>query len=185
MPVKDIVDGFVESASQLYQPINYRANALAQMEVLRRATAYRNRQYVVPRNTVLVRAFNQVEQALSLQPGCYVWGLTFTIFTPEIDPGTLYVQITDACTEVPFFSDYALASCLAATAASSTNRTVRNPVLLSQPRLVAEPGKLDVEIYNSNAVDVDCQLVILVAEPAIAPQEMMRYLERQRIQELL
>jgi len=62
---------------------------------------------------------------------------------------------------------------------------VKNPVLLTQPRLIGEPGKVDVELYNSYSSDMQCQLVILVAEPALAPSEMARWFEKQRIEGLL
>jgi len=43
-----ILDGFVLSASMLYLSTNFRASALAQMEVLRRARGYRARHYSYP-----------------------------------------------------------------------------------------------------------------------------------------
>lgn len=190
MLLKDISDGFVLSASQTYQLVNFRAHALAQMEVLRRASAYRCREYVVPKNGQVVPAFSQVELAITVQPGSYVWGLTWCSISNITGDGTdgnhLYVQITDACTETPFFSDYCLASAFQALQPTTTaNQLVHNPALLSQPRLIGEPGKIDVELYNSLSEDMNCQLVVLVAEPAIAPDQMQRYYERQRIQELL
>jgi hypothetical protein len=187
--LKDIVDGFVLSASQIYQMDNYRAHVLAQMEILRRATAYRCREYVVPKNGQTVPAYSQVEQSISVQPGSYLWGLTWTSPFNVTDDGTdglyLYIQITDACTETPFFSDYVLAENFQATAASTANQVVRNPPLLSQPRLIGEPGKIDVELYNSYSSAMNCQLVLLVAEPTIAPDQMQRYYEQQRIRNLL
>jgi len=186
---KDIVDGFVYSASQLYHQVNYRANVLAQMEVLRRASAMRCREYVIPKNGTTVPAYSQIEQSITVQPGSYVWGLTWSSPFNVTDDGTdgnyLYIQVTDACTETPFFSDYILANTFAATPASTANQIVRNPALLAQPRLVGAPGKLDVELYNSYSVDMSCQLVILVAEPAISPDQMQQFYERQRIEEML
>jgi hypothetical protein len=180
MPVKDIVDGFVLSASQTYQLMNYRSNVLAQMEVLRRAAAYRNRQYCVPNQLQQsVAAYSQVEQQISVQPGSYVWGLTFKQLTGEVN--TIHIQLTDACTETPFFSDYAYGDNYKAVAAAAGAEVVHNPVMLGQPRLIGDPGLIDVEVYNNSASAITCQLVVLVAEPAIAPDQMEAYFQKQRI----
>lgn len=185
---KDIVDGFVLSASQLYLPGLYRPAVLSQMDVLRRAAAYRNRQYVVPNQLqTVIAAYSQVEQQVSVQPGTYVWGLTFTAPFDEIADASSYIriQLTDACTETPFFADYMRGPGLEATAAAAGNFVTRNPVLLPQPRLIGNPGLIDVELYNSADVDIDAQLLILVAEPAIPPDAIETYFAQQRIAQMI
>lgn len=192
MPVeakwRDIVDGFMLSASQLYLPINYRAHALAQMEILRRAAAYRCREYTVPNKLqTVIPAFSQVEQQVAVNPGSYVWAISFASLPvgPVDESSFIFIQITDACTEVPFFSDYIRATQYKPTPAATGNSVTRNPPLLSPPRLIGEPGHLDVEIYNTFSSDVTCQVNISVAEPAIPPQQMERYFELRRIREMV
>ena len=175
---KPVVDGFVLSASLLYLPTTYRASALAQMEVLRKAKGYRTRWYVIPEDLEEpVAAYSQMEHQVRVQPGSYVWGVTFSAPFGETGlyaatPGSfITVKITDDCTETSFFSDYAKGSNLEPV----TGTAKRNPMLIT-PRLIGEPGTLSVELYNSANVAIRCQLVILVAEPCVPPESMAQAL---------
>ena len=166
-----VVDGFTYSASQLMLPNSYRASALAQMEVLRRARGYRTRWYIVPEDSDLpIPARSQIEYQVSVQAGSYVWGLSFTApFNEVVDLDSFYVQITDNCTETPFFSDYVRSQQLAP---GSTGNVRRAPVLIT-PRIIGEPAMLNVEVYNSLATETIVQLLILVAEPSVPPGNML------------
>lgn len=174
---RQLVDGFVYSASMLYLPTTYRASALANMEVLRRARGYRTRWYVVPEDLENpVVAFSQLEYQVQCQPGSYVWGVSFSAPFNEINRDTksstfIRVQVTDNCTETPFFSDYTLGVQLEPVTGSAH----RHPTLI-MPRLVGQPGTLAVELYNSASVDIRCQLALLVAEPCVPPHEMVHQL---------
>lgn len=185
---RDIVDGFTMSASQLLVPSSTRALILGQMDVLRRASAMRPRHYIAPLDSdEPIPAYKQVEYQISVMPGSYVWGLSFA-YDPGDDEVTaddiakVHVQITDVCTETPFFSDYVRAVNFLTAPALATNfyptGTWRAPHLLAQPRLIGDPAKLDVEIYNSSAVDIPCQLVLMVAEPCLPPDQMKILLQR-------
>ncbi len=185
---RDIVDGFAMSASQLLVPTSTRALILGQMDVLRRASAMRPRHYIAPLDSdEPVPAFKQVEYQISVMPGSYVWGLSFSYIpgddeVTEDDIVKVHVQITDVCTETPFFSDYVRAinflTAPSLVTAFYPTGTFRAPHLLSQPRLIGDPAKLDVEIYNSSAVDIQCQLVLMVAEPCLSPDQMKQLLQR-------
>jgi hypothetical protein len=171
---KPVVDGFVNSASLLYLPTTYRASALAQMEVLRKAKGYRTRWYLVPEDLEEpVRAFSQLEYQVRLQPGSYVWGLTFSAPFDEtgiyaaVPASFITLRITDDCTETSFFSDYVKGLNLQPVPGTAH----RHPFLIT-PRLIGEPGTLSAEIYNSADVDIRCQLAILVAEPCVPPETM-------------
>jgi hypothetical protein len=184
---KPVVDGFVNSASLLYLPTTYRASALAQMEVLRKAKGYRTRWYLVPEDLEEpVKAFSQLEYQVRLQPGSYVWGLTFSAPFDEtglyaaIPSKFITVRITDDCTETSFFSDYAKGVQLEPVPGTAK----RHPMLIT-PRLVGEPGTLSVEIYNSADVDIRCQLAILVAEPCVPPESMAQALIQSGYAEVL
>ena len=183
-----VVDGFTHSLSMLYLPTVFRASVLAQMELLRRAKGYRVREYCIPDSlNNPIAAFGQVEQQINMLPGSYIWALTFSALTDEDDhfspnttyPAKMYIQLTDACTETPFFSDYAFATHFEALPNNTVSWAQHNPHLLSQPRLIGIPGLVDVEIYNSNAVDVTCQLVVCVAEPSIPPPDMERIMREE------
>lgn len=171
---RPVVDGFLNSASQLYLPTSYRASALVSMEVLRRANGFRTRWFLSPLDIQdPIPAYSQVEQQIGVEAGSYLWGLSFSAPFAEIAGASSYItiQITDSCTEVPLFSDYAKGVQFEPV----TGAAQRNPVLI-MPKLISAPGFLDIEIYNAANVAIRCQLAILVAEPRVPPVSMMRML---------
>lgn len=181
---RDIVDGFTMSASQLLVPTSSRALTLGQLDVLRRASAMRPRHYIAPLSSdEPVSAYSQNEYQISVMPGSYVWGLSAAVYASEIaSANLLHVQITDVCTETPFFSDYVrLISFLTDSSLVPTfypRGTFRAPHLLAQPRLIGDPAKIDVEIYNSSSMNLHPQLVLYVAEPCVPPDQMKILLEK-------
>ena len=52
---------------------------------------------------------------------------------------------------------------------------VRGPSLLTPPRLISEPGKVDVEIYSNAATDVQVQFVAYFAVPIPLPPGMQEF----------
>lgn len=174
-----IVDGFTYSASLLYLPTSFRPSALQQMEVLRRATSYRPRQFCIPETLETpIEAFGQLEYQVRTQPGAYLWGMMFSAPFNETDDELtatyIHVQITDACTETKLMSDYALGSHFT----PATGPSFRNPFLFPQPLLIGEPGLLDVELYNRATVAINCQLVLFIAEPTAPSRNMRDQLKR-------
>lgn len=181
---RDIVDGFTMSASQLLVPTSMRALILGQMDTLRRASAMRPRHYIAPLSTdEPVKAYSQVEYQISVMPGSYVWGLSAAFLESETDFAEfLHCQITDVCTETPFFSDYVRLINFVTDPSLVPNwyptGTFRAPHLLAQPRLIGDPAKIDVEIYNSSGTDLHPQLVLFVAEPCLPPDQMLILLRK-------
>ena len=180
---RQLVDGFLYSASMLYLPTTYRASALANMEVLRKARGYRTRWYLSPEdleNPVL--AYSQLEYQVRCQPGSYVWGVTFSAPFGEVELASSFitVQVTDDCTETPFFSDYTKGVQFEPVTGSSK----RHPTLI-MPRIVGLPGTLTIELYNAAAVDIRCQLALLVAEPCVPPHEMTEALVNAGVVEVM
>ncbi len=175
---KPIVDGFTYSLSRTVAADSYYSQCVAQLELLRRANGYRAKWHTVPDDIgEPVPAFGQLEYQVNVQPGSYLWAYMFAITQDTNAPTDIYVQVTDACTETPMFSDYARGSIFAEnTSGIGTNRP---PCLLSQPYLIGDPGLINVEIYNKAATDTLCQLVLLFAEPELPPEQMKAYL-RQR-----
>lgn len=180
---RQLVDGFLYSASMLYLPTTYRASALANMEVLRRARGYRTRWYLAPEDLENpVPAFSQLEYQVTLQQGSYVWGVSFSAPFAEVEDASnsIFVQVTDVCTETPFFSDYTRGVQLEPVPGPGR----RHPTLI-MPRIVGAPGTLDIELYNSASEDIRCQLAILVAEPCVPPHELRDILVRSGMAEVL
>lgn len=175
---RELVDGFLYSASMLYLPTTYRASALANMEVLRKARGYRTRWYLSPEDLENpVPAYSQLEYQIQCQPGSYVWGVTFSAPFNEVNRDTdsatfITVQVTDDCTETKFFSDYTKGVQFEPVSGSAH----RHPTLI-MPRIVGQPGTLSVELYNSAAVNIRCQLALLLAEPCVPPHEMIQILQ--------
>ncbi len=155
----DVVDSFTYTTTLRLLQTQYRAGVLAQMEVLRRAKSYKARFYTAPDSLVEpVLAFGQVETQIRAVPGTYIWGLSLYAATTT----SLKIQVTDTSTEVPLFSDYIQAALMKPSAAGG-----RVPFLLGQPRLITEPGQVNVEIYNDNDTDNIVQLVLFCAEPVL------------------
>lgn len=152
----NICDSFIYSTTLRLLPTQYRASVLAQMEVLRRSRSYKARYYTCPDTLVEpIAAYGQVETQVRMIPGTYVWGLS--LFRSPTTGGR--VQITDASTEIPLFSDYIRAALLVQASGQ------RAPTLLAQPRLISEPGQVNVEIYNDTGDPLTVQLVLYCAEP--------------------
>lgn len=176
---KPLVDGFLYSASQYYLPTSYRAAALLNMEVLRRAVGFRTRWFLSPVDLQdPIPAYSQNEYQLGIEAGSYIWGMTFSAPFGEIANAASYitVQVTDSCTETPLFSDYTKGAQLQ----PATGPAQHNPVIIA-PRLISAPGFLDIELYNAANVGIRCQLAILVSEPRVPPASMMRMLVDQGI----
>jgi len=177
----DPVDGYTLSLSQLLLPISYRASALAQMEVLRKAKTFQFKAICIPgpdnpspggttnNNAVgLVPAFGQIEEQVQVDPGTYLYGWMFSgALTSTIANTSLFhILVTDACSETPLMSDY-VRSVLYTN--NPGNNIVRGPFLLAQPRLISDPGLINVEIYSGYSVDTYAQLVLFCSAPRAMP----------------
>jgi len=183
MPVDargNIVDGFTLSQSLPLLQVSYRAQAQAQMEVLRKANGYGWAAWTCPSiadptassstSLKVVPAYGQVEEQWTVPPGSYLWGWGFTSPAGEgWETAQFYVLMTDSCTETPLFADYVNLAPFnqAAASGAGTGQSVRGPQLLCQPRLVSDPGKVNVEIYNNAASDALCQFVAFFAVPVV------------------
>lgn len=183
---RQLVDGFLYSGSMLYLPTTYRASALANMEVLRRARGYRTRWYLSPVDLdEPIPAYSQLEYQVQCQPGSYVWGVTFSAPFDDtgeetVDSSFITIQVTDDCTETPFFSDYTKGVQFEPVTGSAH----RHPTLI-MPRIVGQPGTLSVELYNAASVAIKCQLALLVAEPCVPPHEMVQALQEAGVLEVM
>jgi hypothetical protein len=75
--------------------------------------------------------------------------------------------VVDACTGVPLSNDFAFAQAL-----HSNFQSRMLPVMLSQPRLILDPGIVAVEIANRTTTDAVCQLLLMFAEPCKIIEEI-------------
>ena len=180
MRLQPPIDAFIYNPSIRYRPYEYMGLALAGMDVLRRANTYRPRFYTVPDDfNQPIPAYETTEHQVRVTPNSYVWGLLLNQYSLSdwsvIAAANAWVQITDSCNGLTFFSDFprgTLGQTLQNVATDQRNQ--RHPHLLTQPRLVLEPGLLAVEIANDSSVDLRCQLIIFTAEPC------ERYVPEQR-----
>lgn len=167
-------DGFVLNPSIRLWPYNYVAGALAQMDTLRRAATYRPRIYSVPDDySQPLAGYETLEYQIKVAEGSYIWGMMFRQFTAEYaqaDPTRIVIQLSDACTGIPFYSEFSQAQGLAFYNASPLASGIAMPHILTQPRIVLAPGDVNVEMCNVDADPHSCQLLIFTAEPC----EMVR-----------
>ncbi len=171
--LEQIVDAFSYNLNYRDLPYRYSVSTIKQMEVLRRANNYRPREYVVPDPfNVPIPPYLQVEYQLRVTPGSFIWAVLATSFLPEehyapINAGNVLVQITDSCTGVKFFNDFATCSAFQAPqmrAAADTNYGIE-PFILPEMRLIGKPGHVNVELANASGVNQYIQFVLFAAEP--------------------
>ncbi len=97
-----ITDGFLYNTN-LRANMRFLALAINEYEALRRSSAFRSKLWLVPEDSqqAIVPAFDSYEYQVSCAPGSAIWGVRFTC-----PAGTSYsIKITDACTDVPLFSE--------------------------------------------------------------------------------
>ena len=155
----NIIDGFTLNAALLYLPKRFFPSALAQLDPLRRAENYRPRWFCVPDDfNQPIAAYDTLQYQLQVVPGSYLIGMNWTVLDGENTD--LYIQITDSCTEIPLGSDFQNGAAFRPSGAAQLW-----PRILAQPRLILEPGLVNVEIANAQSSSRQCQLLLHFAEP--------------------
>lgn len=172
------VDGFSYNTQLLYLWERYFPNALAELDILRRANNYRPRWFTIPDDIgVPVQPYDTYYQQVEVADGSYLWGYEFcsvSALSPSnaSTPTTasdLCIQITDSCTGIPIFQDFANGN---GCHSDFSSRAV--PILLSKPRLILTPGLVNCEIANRTANQITCQLLLMFAEPCRIIDELFR-----------
>ena len=166
--LKQVVDGFSYNTMLLWQPCRYFPNALAQLDVLRRAVNYRTRWWVIPDDIDQpIQPYDTLYFQCAVSGGSYLWSYGFTTTSATNPSGSpvattasdILVQVVDACSGIPLFQDFVNGG------GAQSNFSARMlPILLSQPRLILEPGLVNVEISNRTANTITCQLLLHFAE---------------------
>lgn len=176
-----IVDGFTYNTQLLYLQERYFPNALAQMDTLRRASNYRPRWYCVPDDIDQpIQPYDTLYYQIEVLANSYLWGYSFASVSAlgptgsptETSASDLLIQVVDSCTGVPLFQDFANA---AGNSSNFTSRAV--PIILSQPRLILNPGLVNCEISNRTPNTITCQLLLHFAEPCRIITEEERQME--------
>lgn len=166
-----IVDAFTYMASKDYRKFhyNFRALALEQMDTLRRARGYRARWYVVPDElNRSLAAYQTYEQQVRVTPGSYLWGWSYAEASlAAVDP-IAHLRITEQATNIALMDDFVVG---ASVGGGNTGAIIDAPFMLTEPRLVLEPGFLNVEMTNPSGTVSFPQLVLYLAEPC----EYMEY----------
>lgn len=167
-----IIDAFTLNPAIRYRPGYYMANALGSLDVLRRANTYRPRWYIIPDDeNSTIPAYQTLEYQLRVTPRSYIWAMIlnrFNLVAPfaQINSDDVWVQITDSCNGIPFFSDFVQGRGFQTLQATLTDqRNAMLPHLFTQPRLILEPGLVAVELANTAAVAIRPQLILFSAEP--------------------
>lgn len=145
-----IIDGFVLKTS-LRPNLTFIALAVKEYEALRRSGNLRCRNWTIPNdpNNQTIPARDAFEYQVFMLPGSAIWGYSFIG-----QAGQFSFQVTDACTDVPFFSEPIVSL--------GTNKQQ----LLSKLQVISKPGLVNVQICSLAAVDTkNVQVVLWGGEP--------------------
>ena len=166
--LKQVVDGFSYNTMFNWLPVRYFPNALAQLDILRRAANYRPRWWAIPDDIGQpIQPYDTYYYQCEVSSGSYLWGYMFaSVSATDTDlapvsttASDILIQVTDSCTGIPLFQDFANGG---GNHSDFSSRMV--PILLSQPRLILEPGLVNVEIANRTGNLITCQLLLMFAE---------------------
>jgi hypothetical protein len=177
-----VVDGFCYDLTTAYLPCRYVPMALGQLEALRKAGQYRARLYPVPEELLApIPPYDTVEQQVRIVPGSYLYG--WTISARVTGGGVMYydtpinilIRMTEGATGIPLMGDFLYATNMGGLVAIPAFTPVGAgvPTLMTEPRLIVEPGWINVEITNNSQVAVPgppvvfsgIQIVLYCAEP--------------------
>ena len=139
MLLKQIVDGFSYNTSLQWLPLRWFPQALAQMDILRRAAQYRSRDWVIPQDQdEPIQPFDTLYYQIEVAGGSYLWGYSFASLSalgPNPDDPTgplipaetaasdLLIEVVDSCTGIPLFQDFVNANSAHATAIRIATRS--------------------------------------------------------------
>ena len=170
-----IADAFSTNPITVAVPYVYYPGALAQMDTLRRANTYRPRWFCIPDDfNQPLQPYETLEYQIKATGGSYLWGMRFVQYSGvwgQQAPAQVVVQITEACTGIELFREFASPAGIAFYTTTTEGRGFALPHLLTQPRLFLEPGDINVEMCNLSGEVQNCQLILHFAEPANIVEE--------------
>lgn len=166
--IPQVVDGFSYNPWFTWAQERFFPNALAHLDILRRASNLRTRWWVVPDDiNQPIEPYDTLYVQTSVAAGSYLWGYNFAALSAtdpdgaptEVAATDLLIQAVDSCTGVPLFMDFAIGG-----GCSSNGNSKMRPMILSVPRIILEPGLVNVEISNRTANTIRCQWLLMFAE---------------------
>lgn len=164
-----IPDGFNYHPNFLPSQLNYSMFSLGQMELLRRAATYRPYVVQMPEDQNLtLPAYSTYEYQLHLKPGSWIYamhGAVYNLITglPDSTPGRISIQLTESYSGLPLFNEPVDLATLFGHYFGGEDEPVT--VLMPEPRVMASPADLDIEVCNLTGSDYQWRLWILIAEP--------------------
>jgi hypothetical protein len=180
--LKQIVDGFSYNTALNYLPCRYFPNALASLDLLRRAANFRPRWFVAPDDIQAqpVQPYDTFYTQFEVPGGSRLWGYNFVSISELTPSGSIIAgvashiaaQWVDNCSGVPQAQDVMNGG------GCGSNFTARAlPVLLTRPRVFLDPGTVNVELCNLTGNTITCQLLLMFAEPCRLIDEEEREME--------
>lgn len=181
-----IIDGFSYSGlfgTRALNGMSWYWSCLKNIDDLRLdASAYRPRQWIVPKNFFDSANPNQANilpgktsfYEFQVKEGSWLWGLQFAVFQGiggvEVLPQTSFSVIIRQGSELPFIDRVMTCNGIYSGNPIDPINTLKPPVdLLHRPRLIIPPTQLHVELSNdldpSTDTTVSCQLLLCFAEP--------------------
>lgn len=167
------VDGFTLDPLVRPLPQTYPALSLSAIDLLRQASNYRPRWYVVPVRAgdppVVLAARQTYECQLQIVAGSWWWGWQADVPLLGALNRPFGFNVTEESTGRRFASDLARVNAAGAFGLPFTGWGLKHPInFLAEPWLVLEPGLLNVELYSVLTIDITPQFILMFAEPSCA-----------------
>lgn len=191
-----IIDGFCYSGRLTDTPYFYQTSGLVGLQKLRMAKGYIPRIYACPDITAgSLPNYSNFTGQVRVVEGSYVWaiGLGFyindNIGPPFVfdnvcpHPQQYFFDVRDEANGVPIFSDWINADNFFVPiedfSSHIKHNVILNPIPMSVPRPIMNPGIISVNISNANGLNgnvttVQPQVVLYCAEPCKQNQDMVR-----------
>lgn len=178
-----IVDGFTLVPSLIPLSYQWDPSAIQGWNLLRRANLLTPMEFSLPENEIpFIAPYDTYERRIDLPPGSYLQAIryieldTATGLT-EVEPNGGQIRLTEGCTGVQLTSDFVGGAAYAIRPYSTVEYSPGTPYTrgrlpflpLSQPRPIADPGSMLVEIANrkTDGTNLVCRLILLFAIPCI------------------
>jgi len=156
-----IQDGF--QLQHRYVPLTNTFDVLCvdQLRTVRLANGLRPYHLPLPTAGTTIAPFETFQRQFSVPAGSWLLGFV----TSGADIGSLNrrMSIKDSCTGLPLFSDF-----IGGRALYTGAETPLGVQLLAAPRLIGDPGTIDIEITQIADATVSIYVVLLFATPVVS-----------------
>lgn len=172
------VDGYMLSDFRVINPWDWQAQVLQQATSIdiRKANLIQDKLYAFPDDqTIVIQAYQTYQRQVKVVPGSILWGIRYTEYDGtwnSVNPVTGLIQVTDTCTGRKLFSEFTFGKGFGMFRSGTPAIVPIVPSLLPSPHFFADPGSMSVEIANSSASDLRCQLVLHLVEPCLAMEQI-------------